>query len=457
MVSPANVLYADRITYNEAKPYILVNIMIIHVAGEGETINSIARLYGLSAERLALENGIDPAVNLAVGETIVILFPEIVYTVQNGDTLSGIASAHNISIMELLRNNPYLVERRYIYPGETVVIKYEDAKIGQISTNGYVYPFVNLEILRMTLPFLTFLSIYGHAYTSTGDIIDINDSEIIHISREYGVAPIMVLTGFATGPMEEIALLHDLLINPELQDNLIANLLNILARKEYYGVSFTTPYISPPDRRLYIEFIGKLSARLKAGGYKVFLTLTRSSFDLLTNVDYESLRYDILGVLVDNVIIITYEWGFAYALPPTIVAFDTLNNFTEYGISLIDSKKLEIGFSTIGYIWRLPFIEGVVTGQSITYNSAVSLAREYDAVIRFDDITRASYFQYFSDYEYIVRFRDARGINEILHVVPEYGVEGVSIWNVMYFFNQLYLLLNSQFDIKKVIPFDLPQ
>ncbi len=330
MVSPANVLYADRITYNEAKPYILVNIMIIHVAGEGETINSIARLYGLSAERLALENGIGPAVNLAVGETIVILFPEIVYTVQNGDTLSGIASAHNISIMELLRNNPYLVERRYIYPGETVVIKYEDAKIGQISTNGYVYPFVNLEILRMTLPFLTFLSIYGHAYTSTGDIIDINDSEIIHISREYGVAPIMVLTGFATGPMEEIALLHDLLINPELQDNLIANLLNILARKEYYGVSFTTPYISPPDRRLYIEFIGKLSARLKAGGYKVFLTLTRSSFDLLTNVDYESLRYDILGVLVDNVIIITYEWGFDYALPPTIVAFDTLNNFTEY-------------------------------------------------------------------------------------------------------------------------------
>jgi len=142
--------------------------MIIHVAGEGETINSIARLYGLSAERLALENGIGPAVNLAVGETIVILFPEIVYTVQNGDTLSGIASAHNISIMELLRNNPYLVERRYIYPGETVVIKYEDAKIGQISTNGYVYPFVNLEILRMTLPFLTFLSIYGHAYTSTG-------------------------------------------------------------------------------------------------------------------------------------------------------------------------------------------------------------------------------------------------------------------------------------------------
>ena len=103
-----------------------------------------SRLYGLSAERLALENGIGPAVNLAVGETIVILFPEIVYTVQKRYPV-GIASAHNISIMELLRNNPYLVERRYIYPGETFVIKYEDAKIGQISTNGYVYPFVNLN------------------------------------------------------------------------------------------------------------------------------------------------------------------------------------------------------------------------------------------------------------------------------------------------------------------------
>ena len=43
--------------------------------------------------------------------------------------------------MELLRNNPYLADREYIYPGELMVIKYQDSKVGRITTNGYAYPF----------------------------------------------------------------------------------------------------------------------------------------------------------------------------------------------------------------------------------------------------------------------------------------------------------------------------
>ena len=135
------------------KQRLMENAMIIHVVQEGETVNSIAEHYGLSAERLALENGINVSDNITIGETIIILFPEIVYTVQNGDTLYSIASGHNISIMELLRNNPYLAERQYIYPGEVIVNKYDDERIGSISTNGYVYPFININTLKKTLPF----------------------------------------------------------------------------------------------------------------------------------------------------------------------------------------------------------------------------------------------------------------------------------------------------------------
>lgn len=443
--------------YHIMKQRLMENAMIIHVVQEGETVNSIAEHYGLSAERLALENGINVSDNITIGETIIILFPEIVYTVQNGDTLYSIASGHNISIMELLRNNPYLAERQYIYPGEVIVNKYDDERIGSISTNGYVYPFININTLKKTLPFLTYLSIYSHNYTSTGDIININDADIIRTARDYGVAPVMVLTGFATGSLEEIALLHNILSNKELQDILIDNLIKLLKSKEYYGVNFTTPYITPEDRHLYVEFIGKLSVHLRANGYRIFLTLTRSSFEMLTNVSYGELQYDVLGQLVNNVIIITYEWGFAYGLPPTIVSFGTINNIIVKGISLVDPGKIEFGFSTIGYIWRLPFVEGVTTGQSITYNSAIDIAREHNAVIHFDDITKSSYFQYYSDFEYIIRFRDARGIYNILQLVPSYGVEGISIWNVMYFFNQMYLLINSQFEIRKVIPLELPE
>ena len=41
----------------------------------------------------------------------------------------------------------------------------------------------------------------------------------------------MVLTGFATGSLEEIALLHNILSNKELQDILIDNLIKLLKVK----------------------------------------------------------------------------------------------------------------------------------------------------------------------------------------------------------------------------------
>lgn len=431
--------------------------MIIHVVEEGETINSIAEQYGLSVNRLALENGISTSANLAIGETLVILRPEIVYTVRDGDTLSSIARSFNISIMELLRNNPYLSDRQYIYPGEDIVIKYENDKIEEISTNGYAYPFIDIDLLKKTLPFLTFLSIYSHYYTSEGGIISINDEELIRAARDYGVAPIMILTGFGDSLAEEIETIHDILSNPELQDTLISNLISVLDVKAYYGVNLTTPYISPEYRHLYVEFIRKFSTRLRAEGYSPFITLTRSTFELLTNVDYGDFQYEIIGQLVDYVIIITYEWGFSYGLPPTILSFEAINNIIEYGISLIPSDKMSLGYSTIGYVWRLPYIEGVSRGQSITFDSAIELARKFNAIIHYDEITKASYFQYFFNNEYIIRFRDARGINDLLALVSQYGIDGIVIWNIMYFFNQMWLVINSQYNIRKLIPMSLEQ
>lgn len=424
--------------------------MIIHVVEQGETINSIAERYGVSAERLALENGVKPKVKMVVGETIVVLKPEIVYTVREGDSLESIAAGFNISIMELLRNNPYLSEREYIFPYEQLVIKYEGDKIGPISTNGYVYPFIDMNLLKKTLPFLTYLSIYSHYYTATGEVISINDADIISTARDYGVAPIMVLTSIASRPEKQLEILHNILIYENLQNYLIDNILSILETKNYYGASFTTPYIEPDDRELYVQFIRKLSSRLRDRGYSPFITLTRSAFELLTNVDYMDLQYDVLGQLVDYVSIMTYEWGFSYGLPPSIVSFATFGNTILFALSQIESKKLNLGYSTIGYVWKLPYIEGVTTAQAITFNSAINLAREVNAEIFFDEVTKASYFQYNTDAEYILRFRDARGINDIVHMVPAFGVDGVVIWNVMYFFNQMWLVINSQFEIRRL-------
>lgn len=424
--------------------------MIIHAVQEGETIELIAENYGISTERLILENEIKSPNKLVVGETLVILYPEITHTVQEGDTLVGIADYYRVTVMQLLRNNPYLSNREFIYQGETIVISYTDDKIMRLSTDGYAYPFIDKEVLRKTLPFLTYLTIYSYTVTAEGEINDIDDKEIIQISKEYGVAPIMMLTAATQDPTEEINVTHNVLMSQEKQNQFIDNVLSILKTKGYYGVNISTPYIFPQDLEVYVDFVVMFSNRIKSKGFTVFVTINLNIFEILTSTRYVGLDYARLSQVVDGVMHMQYERGNIIGIPTGVVAFDSVRNYLEYMTKQIPPEKTLIGIPILGYIWERPFIPCITRGLVITNSSAIEYASDAGATIQYDDITKSSYFQYISIQEFIVRFRDARSIDAYMKLAPEYGLYGVSIWNVMSFFSQMWLVINSQYEIAKI-------
>lgn len=425
--------------------------MTIHVVQSDETINSIADKYGVSVDRLILDNGIKNHRKLVMGETIVILKPEISYTVQEGDTLGSIADKYEITIFQLLRNNPFLSDREYIYPGEMIVISYEGNIIRSIATNGYAYPFIDRNVLRKTLPFLTYLTIYSYEVTSEGNINDIDDIDIIQTAKAYGVAPIMMLIASSQSMEEEINVFHSILSSIERQEQFINNLLRILETKGYSGVSINTPYILQMDRKLYEDFIIKFSERLSKAGYKVFDTLNIRIFQLLSGTIFVGIDYSKLAHMVDGIIVISYEIGYSEGIPSGTTSMDTLRRFIDYSTRLISPEKTYLGVPVIGYIWKLPYIPGISMGIAITYDSALEIAFEYDAEIQYDEITNSAYFQYISGDEFVVRFWDARSVDSFVKIVPEFGLNGINIWNIMSWFPQMWLVINSQYEIDKVV------
>ena len=42
-----------------------------------------------------------------VGQSMIVRIPTAVYTIRAGDTLDGIAQANNVTVDEILRNNPW--------------------------------------------------------------------------------------------------------------------------------------------------------------------------------------------------------------------------------------------------------------------------------------------------------------------------------------------------------------
>ncbi len=412
--------------------------MIIHVIQHGETIASIAGSYGVSAERIILDNGISDPDSLVVGESIVILFPEIIYIIKEGDTLDSIAESYGTTVIQLLRNNPYLSDREYIYPGEEIVIRYRENKMHSITTNGFAYPFINKDILKRTLPFLTRLTIYSYAATADGDINDIDDTEIIRMAKAYGTAPIMMLMASSDNMEEEIRMMHLILSNAEAIDRLINRLLDILQTKGYSGVCINIPYIYPADRSLYQDFTIKITDRITNAGYKVFGTLGAPTAGL----DYGSLIRDVAGITL-----IVYEFGYSEGLPPGTLSMDTYRQLLADLITLVPPEKTSIGIPVMGYLWSLPYIPGSSRGMALSYDAAINLAAINNAEIQFDPTTNAAAFYYLSGNEYIVRFWDARSMDNFISFVPEFGLDGIGIWNIMYWFPQLWMVVNSQYEI----------
>lgn len=424
--------------------------MIIHTVQPNETIQSIANMYNVSVEKLIIDNHLMTPERLVTGQSLLVLEPKEIHVVQEGDTLADIAASYGVSVMQLLRNNPQLSDRRYIYPGEELVISYADEKIMELTTNGYALPFIDIKILRKTLPYLTYLTIFYYRFTANGDIVDINDQELIDTAIAYGVAPIMLLSSLTEDSTTDVEAVRNILTNMEAQENLINQVLEKMKAKGYYGVNIDMQDIAQEDKQLFIDFIAKISGRVKQEGFSAFITITPETFPVKTGVLYEGPEYSILGQLTDSTLLLSYEWGHVRRPRPAL-PLAQVRAYIDYAITQIPANKINIGIPIVGYIWPLPFITGVSIANAISHISAISLAGDVGAAIHHDAASEAPYFSYGDGQEFIVWFRDARNVAALLAIVVEYGLEGIGTWNINQFSSGLWMIINAQFDIRKVL------
>jgi len=425
--------------------------MEIYIVKQGDTLQSVADMFGLPVERLALDNGLDPRAGLIIGQDLVIAHPMQEYVVRQGDTLSDIASRFNVSVIQLLINNPFLSDREYIYPGERLVISY-DTNRGRIITHGNTTPNIDERILRKTLPFLSYISVLNYTATQEGDIIThYDDTQIIEISKAYGVVPLMLLTTLTLQGEANINIIYSILLSDEFQNKIIENLLRILKEKGYYGVNISFENINTTNIYLYENFFTKISTRLSAEGYQVFLTASPNLSTTGGEVVFERVDYSVLNDLAQNIIFMSFEWPAPNITPSPINSYHQTDIFLQYILNQIPSDKIIIGVATVGYDWELPYVPRITNVYSLSYGRAVELARNVDAVINFDEVSQTPYFRYRAgnNIEHIVWYINSSSINATLDLVSKYGLGGISVWNITIFNPQLWLIIASQFEIEK--------
>ncbi len=470
--------------------------MVIHVVKAGQTLWQISEIYGVSMESVIAANGLADPDRLAVGEALVIPVEWGAYTVKSGDTLWKIAQKHGTTPEALLKANdiaepdniaPGLrlnvpAARHRVMPGETLyligwrygVAPAELARANGISdpnmisagaelviprrprpvlgVNGYIYMLgeAAVPIIDEVGRHLTYLSPFAYLIKEDGSLQQISDGPAIRAAKEKNAAPMMAVTNFtATSRGENLASL--VLNSPERMEALLSNCLDVMKRKGYKGLNVDFENVLPKDREAYNAFLERAAALMHKNGYFFSTAVAPKTGPAQAGLLYEAHDYAAHGRLADFVILMTYEWGYRKGPPQAISPINRIREVLDYAVSVIPPAKIYLGFQIYARDWKLPFKAG---DEAATFSpqEAVALAVEYGAEILYDYAAESPYFRYYDSQgsRHEVWFEDARSAQAKFDAARDYGLAGISYWALGYPFPQNWVLLEDNFNIKKM-------
>ncbi|SBW03959.1 Spore germination protein YaaH [uncultured Eubacteriales bacterium] len=424
--------------------------MEIHIVTAGETAYSIARQYGIPLSQLTVDNGLVEPYRLAVGQALVVQFPNQIHTVGPGDTVTGIARRYGLSVRQLYRNNPVLGGEPVLYPGQTIVITYTGDRTSTLSVNGYAYPYINKELLRSTIPYLTYLTPFTYGITTQGGLVNLNDRVLIAMAQDGGTAPLMHLSTLTEEGGFSNDLAHLVLTDMTVQNNLIDNVERQLAERGYRGLDVDFEFVFPQDALAYAQFIGNLAQRLNPLGYPVIAALAPKTSADQPGLLYQGHNYKAIGAAANEVLLMTYEWGYTYGPPMAVAPLPNVRRVVDYALTEIPAEKIWLGVPNYGYDWPLPYVQGQTRATSISSQQAVARAVRYGAEIQYDNYAQSPWFRYTDEdgSRHEVWFEDARSIKAKLALIPEYGLLGAGYWNLMRNFPQNWRVLNALYVIR---------
>jgi spore germination protein len=425
--------------------------MEIYVVQPNDTIYSIADKFQVPANRLIRDNELEFPDNLVIGQTIVIVYPIKTYITKNGDTLESIAQENGISQMQLLRNNPFLFNSTII-PGEELYISFSTT--GKLRTGGYIYPYINEKVLKKTLPYLTYITIYNYRTTGEGDVISYyDDTRVVQISKEYGTIPLLMATTLSAQGEPDIEAVYSLLLNQNYQNAFVQNTINIIKERGYLGLNIVFNYMNPNSLDLYLAVILNLKNSLDKENLLLFVTINPNTRYVNNELSFDIIDYSSISENVRGVTFLQFIWGINYSPPLPVNSIAKIRTFIEYAITNIPPNMISVGISLISYDWTLPYIPGSSYANALSINSSIQLAQEEGTVIQFDEVSQSPFYTYIDGVstEHIVWSVDARSIAALAQLISRYRLNGAGFWNLMIYNAQLWLVINPQFEIEKLI------
>lgn len=423
--------------------------MFIYVVQRGDVLWKIADYYKVDINSIIEANALPDPNKLLVGQSLIIPTEDNIYTVKAGDTAWKIAESYGVTVQDLLWENRILNPDN-LYIGQTLIIP--EGPKPEIEVNAYTYILGQdaVQIVKEVGDMLTYLAPFAYLIQEDGSLVPIDDEAAIGEAIANGVVPMMSIVNFTVNVAgENVA--NKVLNNPDVVNTLQNNIINIMKDKGYQGLNIDFEYVLPEDREAYNRFLESTVNRLHNEGFFVSTALAPKTSAEQRGLLYEAHDYPAHGRLADFVVLMTYEWGWRGGPPTAISPINEIEKVLDYAVTVIPRDKILMGFQIYARDWTLPFEPGQ-EAETISIEEAMERAYAHNVQIQYDYVAQSPFFHY-TDEEgnaHEVWFEDARSAQAKFDVVKEYGLRGISYWSLGYPFTQNWVLLEDNFEIKKL-------
>ena len=416
-----------------------------YIVQPGDTLYKISQMYHMDPNELQTFNQIADPSTLFIGQLIVM--PAFIHRVRTGDTLYTISYNYKVPMQEILNANaisnpPLISPNQQIRIPNTKPVIEVNAYITRTDSQGVA------EVNGLG-SYFTYLAPFTHSITKEGTITELNDTGLISAADNQHVDPLLVLTNYVDGKFNS-DLVATILRSVPLQDTLISSILNKMETKGYKGLNIDFEYVYPEDRENYNSFLRRTVSALKPKGYSVSTALAPKIKGDQKGLLYEAHDYKAHGEIVDFVVLMTYEWGWAGGKPWAIAPINEVKKVLDYAVTVIPRNKILMGAPLYGRDWKVPWVDGTFA-KSVSPQGAIDLASKYGVRIQYNDQYQSPFFKYWDEngQQHEVWFEDARSMLAKQMVVNDYRLRGLSYWVLGSAFPQNWVLQHSRYRVVK--------
>ena len=213
--------------------------------------------------------------------------------------------------------------------------------------------------------------------------------------------------------------LHIILHDQKKQDAFIHELLKYIKENDFDGINVDLEDINESSDEYLINFQKNLYTRFNENG----LLVTQNVMPF--NNDY---NYDQLNKYNDYIFLMAYDEFSNDSKPGPISGQKWIEAAVDQVAKNIPSQKIILGLAGYGYDWQA----GAKNASDVTYQEALSTARETNSKVIFNPETFNLYYNYndAQGLQHHVEFTDAATNFNTLRFAAEYGLGGTALWRL---------------------------